>query len=138
MDPKVWGPHGWVFLHSITLGYPTCPTDKEKESFKTFFESIQNILPCDKCRINYKNHLKKLPLTNKVLCSRKNLFRWLVDVHNSVNRMHGKPEMDYDAVIKKYNSIYSSSNSITITFNTLAIILLTLVLVGMVVKFYRS
>ena len=37
MDPEVWGPHGWYFLHSITLAYPDNPTDDDKTYHKNFF-----------------------------------------------------------------------------------------------------
>ena len=29
--PNVWGPHGWKFIHYITLGYPRKPTNKIKQ-----------------------------------------------------------------------------------------------------------
>ena len=58
MNPKIWGKHAWIFLHSITLAYPNCPTDEEKNNTKNFFISLENILPCYECRRNYKKHLK--------------------------------------------------------------------------------
>ena len=30
MDPLIWGPHAWFFLHSITLVYPDNPSEQEK------------------------------------------------------------------------------------------------------------
>ena len=37
MDPKVWGPNAWIFLHSITMNYPKNPTNEDKEKYRTFF-----------------------------------------------------------------------------------------------------
>ena len=31
MGPDIWGPHGWKFLHFVTLGYPEKPTENEKK-----------------------------------------------------------------------------------------------------------
>ena len=31
MNPKFWGPHAWIFLHSITLNYPKEPSDEDKK-----------------------------------------------------------------------------------------------------------
>ena len=35
--PKVWGPHGWKFIHYVTLGYPEKPNNAQKERYKAFF-----------------------------------------------------------------------------------------------------
>ena len=32
MNPKIWGPPGWIFLHSIAYGYPNEPSSDEKEA----------------------------------------------------------------------------------------------------------
>ena len=37
MTPDVWGPHGWKFIHYITLGYPEYPTQMQKDKYKAFF-----------------------------------------------------------------------------------------------------
>ena len=50
MKPEIWGPHAWIFLHSITFDYPDNPTKEVKEKYKGFFESLQDILPCEKCK----------------------------------------------------------------------------------------
>ena len=34
MDPKIWGPPGWLFLHTLTFNYPNNPTKEEKETTK--------------------------------------------------------------------------------------------------------
>ena len=31
MEPKVWGSHAWIFLHTITLNYPDEPSKFDKE-----------------------------------------------------------------------------------------------------------
>ena len=41
MKPEVWGPHAWIFLHSITFNYPDNPTDDEKKHYKNFFENLK-------------------------------------------------------------------------------------------------
>ena len=30
MNPEIWGPPAWMFLHSISLAYPKNPTDVDK------------------------------------------------------------------------------------------------------------
>ena len=90
MKPEVWGPHAWIFLHSITLEYPNNPTNEDKLNIKNFFNSVGLVLPCQKCRLNFNSHLKKYPLTDKVLESKSSLVKWMIDIHNCVNVMNNK------------------------------------------------
>ena len=32
MDPNVWGPHAWIFLHSITMNYEL----EDRDTYITF------------------------------------------------------------------------------------------------------
>ena len=46
MRPEIWGPHAWIFLHSVTLEYPDNPTDEDKQNMINFIDSLGNVLPC--------------------------------------------------------------------------------------------
>lgn len=111
MKPNIWGPHAWIFLHSITFDYPDKPTTDTKRNYKNFFENIQYVLPCDMCRIHYKKNLKKFKITDKVLSSRKNLIEWLIDLHNRVNKMNNKPQLSYKDVVNKYLDFYEGNKN---------------------------
>jgi hypothetical protein len=90
MKPKVWGPHGWIFLHSITLNYPENPSSQDKKEMKNFFEALRYALPCDKCAKNLRKHMRDIPLTDDILNSRDKFINWLIDIHNEVNKENGK------------------------------------------------
>ena len=105
MDPLIWGPHAWFFLHSITLVYPDNPTEQEKKNYFDFFKTLGNILPCMICRENYKNHFLKHPL-GKALHSKKDFQNWLVTIHNEVNKIHKKEKFTYSQFKKLYDNIY--------------------------------
>ena len=109
MDPNIWGPPAWSFLHSITLAYPDNPTEIDKQIHIEFFNSLKNILPCDKCKNHYSNTLETYPIENH-LENKESLFRWLVDVHNRVNINNNKREYSYDEVTELYEKMYSKSN----------------------------
>ena len=110
MDPKIWGPHLWFFLHSMSFTYAKNrkkATTEEKIQMYNFLESLKFVLPCDICRVNYSNFLDKNP---PKLNSRKELFRWLVDLHNCVNGECGskhKRQYTYDEVEKLYKEVYN-------------------------------
>jgi hypothetical protein len=127
MNPEVWGPHAWIFLHSITLAYPDCPTTKDKQVAKTFFGGLQDVLPCGNCQTNYKKNLKKYPLTDKTLSSKKELVKWLIDIHNLVNLETGSPVRDYMDVLNDYRKLYDRGfnyGRITVWLVVIAVILI--------------
>ncbi len=112
MNPNVWGPHTWTFLHFITLSYPKNPTETDKYNMKTFFKSLEHVLPCDICRLHYKENIEEVhPLNNEELSSRENLVKWLIDVHNSVNKRNGKQIMSYNDAIEMYLNMNNSGES---------------------------
>lgn len=107
MKPESWGNHAWIFLHAVTLNYPEKPTKEDKLNYLVFFTSLRNVLPCNKCQHNFASHLKKYPLTDDILSSKKKLIYWLIDIHNAVNYMNDKKLYGYDEAIQNLNEIYN-------------------------------
>lgn len=112
IGPDVWGPHGWKFLHFVALAYSNTPSDDDKNNYKTFFTSIGNILPCSLCSKHYKDNLNKNPLTDKVLSNRRNLLYWTIDIHNEVNKINNKPELDYTTAIELIKNNFQNNSKI--------------------------
>jgi hypothetical protein len=94
--PDEWGPHGWKFLHYVTLGYPDNPTKEQKEKYKFFFELLKFTLPCSFCRLHYEQNYNKLPLNDDILNNKEKFIKWLIDLHNIVNKMKNKPIVKYE------------------------------------------
>lgn len=131
--PDVWGPHGWKFLHYVSLGYPTNPTKEQKEKYKAFFILLKDTLPCAVCRLHYAENYNKLPLTDDVLNDREKLIKWVIDIHNIVNAMKNKPIVKYEDAIKMIDDdvkCVSQSN----LFNYLIILFIVLLLVYLIIK----
>ena len=101
MNPKFWGPGAWIFLHSITMNYPKEPFDDDKQAYYNFFKNLENVIPCEKCGYNYSMNIQKYPV-EPALSSRDLLIRWLIKIHNEVNKETGKREYTYDEVIEEY------------------------------------
>jgi hypothetical protein len=104
MLPDVWGPCTWNFIHLMTIGYPLHPTEQEKRNYKNFFNSLVGVLPCNKCKYNLSQNLKKYPLTENILASRMNFVRWGIDLHNLVNYHTGKPMLSYSEALTSINN----------------------------------
>lgn len=137
MDPNVWGPHAWIFLHSITLSYPECPTEKDKDNIKNFFNNLQHVLPCGSCRTHFNNNIKKYPLTDKILCSKEAVVKWLVDIHNEVNILNNKSTITYNDFLYKYVLMYDNSNK-TNLYTIIAFIFLILIIIVITFIMYRK
>lgn len=103
MDPKVWGPGAWLFLHSITFNYPHHPTPRDQEEITTFFDLVGRLLPCFYCRDNYKRHLREYPIQTE---SKTDLVYWLIDIHNDVNKELGKPVLSRQEAMEKILCMY--------------------------------
>ena len=101
MAPAEWGKHAWRFLHSCSFAFPDQPTSDDKEAARLVFSNLGNILPCPICKGHYNEHLIKNP---PQVGSKEELSRWLVNVHNQVNKSRNLPEVDYEKVRRHYTT----------------------------------
>jgi len=95
MGPDTWGPHGWKFLHYVSLSYPDNPTQEQKLQYKQFFELLSVVLPCSICANHFAENYKKMPLTDEILSDKEKVIKWVIDIHNVVNVMKNKPVVRY-------------------------------------------
>jgi curved DNA-binding protein CbpA len=110
MRTALWGPGGWLFLHSIAQNYPWKPTDEQKEDYFNFFRLTGNVLPCRYCRESYQKFIKQKGtiLNLNTMQNRKSVVTWLYRIHNKVNRKLGlKGGPTLKEVWDKYESFRS-------------------------------
>ena len=95
-DPKQWGGAAWQFLHSIALCYPEYPTNKDKERFKMFFLVLPYVLPCLQCQQHLLQFISKnIQNFEKAFENNINLRKFIIDMHNHVNKRLRKPLLTY-------------------------------------------
>lgn len=117
MLTTVWGPSMWHYLHTMSFNYPVKPTIEQKKHYKDFILSLQNVLPCKWCRMNLKNNLKQLPLTQMRMKNRETFSRYIFELHELINTMLGKRSgLTYDDVRERYEH-FRSRCTIDITMN---------------------
>lgn len=104
LKPDFWGPHAWFFLDNVAFSYPKQPSSYHKKIYKDFFISIGNILPCESCRIHFKQNLKKLPLTDTILSNRNAFIEWFFSIHNLVRTSQGKNIFTSSQIMKYYDN----------------------------------
>jgi hypothetical protein len=90
---QVWGPLGWMTLHSISTIYPDNPTDDDKTILKRFMKSFEETISCPSCKghfIDISNVYKsRVP---SWLNSRIDFFTFICIAHNTVNKRLDKPK----------------------------------------------
>jgi hypothetical protein len=133
INPSLWGPHCWKFLHYLTMAYPDNPSPVEKNKISKFISAIKDVIPCENCRIHFALNLQKFPLTDNVLKSRYDLINWLKDIHNEVNIKNGKKIYTYDDIINEYTNNDTNNYNVEIV----TIILLLLIIVIIFIYFFR-
>jgi len=109
-NPTVWGPPTWFFLHSMTLALPDDVPVQKQESVKSLMYALQNVLPCPTCGINLKKHMAELPIEPH-LKSRDALVKWMVDIHNMVNRDVGHKEYTVDEAKSEFDKAFAKDSS---------------------------
>lgn len=137
MKPDIWGPGAWALLHAITLEYPEKPTIIDKNNIKTFFETLGNVLPCEKCRVHFQKNISIYPLTDNILSSKNQLVRWLIDIHNKVNEMNGKPILEYDVALKQILEPYECNIYSWYITTLFLVIIVIFIIIGLVLVYNK-
>lgn len=136
MNPEIWGSHAWIFLHTITLNYPKNPTLYDKKVYKNFFENLDKILPCTWCAHNYRIHMKKYPIQH-YLGTKKNLVKWLIIMHNEVNKILKKNTINYEEFLYIYKDLYKQNESCNL-YIIIPIIIIIIIITCSFIYFNQS
>lgn len=108
--PAVWGPIFWMTIHIVALGYSDDPSYGEKRAAKEFYEGLQFLIPCPKCREHYRDNLRTNPITPS-LDNRRDLFKWTVNMHNIVNKQLGKPVVSEEEALAFFGRLGARGRS---------------------------
>jgi hypothetical protein len=115
MQTNVWGPAGWLFLHSIAQNYPWNPNAEKRKSYLKFFKTLAEVLPCGNCRDSYRSYITTMGLDTYLdyskLKDRFTCTRWLYNVHSKVNEAIGKENIPFKDVWNRYESYRSKCNN---------------------------
>ncbi len=97
-----WGPIYWKFIHGLVKH-----NYKKQHHDRIVFimNSLAFLLPCSICRSNYLLKLIHSPVPQEQ--SQQTMQRWLVDLHNNVNRDLGKPLWSYRQAALSVSSVAS-------------------------------
>jgi hypothetical protein len=105
LDPTIWGPHYWFFLHTLSMSYPHHPNAVTK---KKYYELIQNLplfIPVESIGSDFEKLLNEYPVT-PYLDSRESLIRWMHFIHNKINEKLEKPKITLNEFYFRYYEEY--------------------------------
>lgn len=91
---NIWGPTFWFTLHCISLNFPLHPTYADKQHYRTFFESLQYVLPCGICRDNFKQNLEQIGYDPSVHYESRAMFSYLVYELHQIVRSNQQKSVD--------------------------------------------
>ena len=105
LDPNIWGPHYWFFLHTLALTYPETPNDVIKKKYYDFYQNLPLFIPIEEIGNNFSKFLDKYPVT-PYLDSRQSLVRWTHFIHNKVNASLRLPILNLEEALSAYYESY--------------------------------
>jgi hypothetical protein len=89
---QVWGPMGWMTLHSISVCYPESPTASQKQMLSDFMTAFAFTITCINCRRDFQQMFHTYKTTVPSWSnSKRDLFLAICRMHNTVNKKLDKP-----------------------------------------------
>jgi hypothetical protein len=109
LDPKIWGPHYWFFLHTLAISYPLHPNAVTKKKYYEFIQNLPLFIPVNDISVEFEKMLELYPVT-PYLDNRDSFVRWTHFIHNKINVKLEKPELPLNEFYIQYYNEYKSQN----------------------------
>jgi hypothetical protein len=109
LDPKVWGPHYWFFLHTLAMTYPHHPNTVTKKKYYEFIQNLPLFIPVEEISGEVSKLIDKYPVV-PYLDDRDSFVRWMHFIHNKINEKLEKPQISLNDFFVNYYDEYKSTN----------------------------
>ena len=109
LDPKVWGPHYWFFLHTVAMTYPHHPNAVTKKKYYEFVQNIPIFIPVEEISKEFEKLIEVYPIT-PYLDNRDSFVRWMHFIHNKINEKLEKKPITLNEFFVQYYNQYKSQN----------------------------
>lgn len=105
LDPTVWGPHFWFFLHTLAMSYPHHPNAVTKRKYYELIHNLPLFIPVESNGSDFEKLLDEYPVT-AYLDSKESLIRWMHFIHNKINEKLEKPKITLNDFYFRYYEEY--------------------------------
>ena len=109
LDPKVWGPHYWFFLHTVAMTYPHHPNAVTKKKYYEFVQNIPIFIPVEEISKEFEKLIDVYPVT-PYLDNRDSFVRWMHFIHNKINEKLEKNPITLNEFFVQYYNQYKTQN----------------------------
>jgi hypothetical protein len=115
LDPTVWGPHYWFFLHTISMSYPNRPNAVTKKKYYEFIQNLPLFIPVESISGELSKLIDEYPIA-PYLDNRESFVRWVWFIHNKINQKLDKPQITINDFFVKYYEAYKPKNEKTMEY----------------------
>jgi len=105
LDPKIWGPHYWFFLHTLATTYPHTPNEVARKKYYDFIQNLPLFLPIPEIGNEFSRLIDLYPVT-PYLDSRQSFMKWMHYIHNKINISLDLPEKTMEESMTEYYEHY--------------------------------
>jgi hypothetical protein len=109
LDPKIWGPHYWFFLHTVAMTYPHYPNTVTKKKYYEFIQNLPLFIPVEQISKDFEKLIELYPIT-PYLDNRDSFVRWTHFIHNKINEKLELPPISLNDFFIQYYNQYKSQN----------------------------
>jgi hypothetical protein len=141
LNANVWGKHYWFFLHTVAYKDPEFPNSVIKRKYYDLISNFPLFIPDEEMGNRFASLLDKYPVT-PYLDSRESFIRWCWFIHNKINRILQKDELEFYESIERYFDNYNKTplkkgwwikNNIFITKKNIVFLILLMFLIFTIV-----
>jgi hypothetical protein len=115
LDPKIWGPHYWFFLHTIAITFPHHPNAITKKKYYDLIQNLPLFIPQEEVSSYFSKLLDAYPVT-PYLDNRESIVRWTWFIHNKINEKLEKPKISLEEFYVKYYENYKTRDASYLEF----------------------
>lgn len=109
LDPSIWGPHYWFFIHTLAMTYPVRPNAITKKKYYEFIQNLPLFIPVEQMSSEFSKLIDKYPVM-PYLDNKESFIRWTHFIHNKINQKLEKPIIPLSDFYVKYYEEYKDKN----------------------------
>ena len=105
MNPNIWGPHYWFFLHAVARHYPTHPSAVHRKIHYRLIMNFHEFIPDATSAKSFSALIKENPVT-PYLDSRRDFMIWTNHIHNLMNERLDKDNVPFEKYENDFDEYY--------------------------------
>ena len=105
LNPEVWGPWYWGFLHTVAISYHNFPNAETKKKYYQLIQSLPLFIPVESISTSFGKLLQLYPVS-PYLDNKQSFIKWMHFIHNKINEKLEKPTITLDEFYINYYNHY--------------------------------